>query len=101
MAPDAWAAPEEAQLRSISGLESLACGTPAVVSRTSALAEIVTSDSGALADNDPAAIAQAARDIAGRPERHRRVCARDRAEMFTWQRSATGMLTSLDLGRAS
>jgi alpha-1,6-mannosyltransferase len=66
-----------------------------VVSRTSALTEIVTADSGALADNDPVAFAHAIRDLVGRPERHRRVSARHRAEMFTWQRSAAGMLTTL------
>ncbi|MGB9303672.1 MAG: alpha-(1-2)-phosphatidylinositol mannosyltransferase, partial [Mycobacterium sp.] len=28
------------------------------------------------------------------PERHRRSAARRRAEMFTWQRAAAGMLTT-------
>jgi alpha-1,6-mannosyltransferase len=69
-----------------------------VVSRTSALTEIVTADSGALADNDPMAIAQAVRAIVGRPEHDRRSCARRRAEMFTWQRAAAGMLTTLGAG---
>jgi len=64
------------------------------VSRTSALSEIITADSGALADNHPVAFANAVRDLVGRPERDRRVCARHRAEMFTWQRSAAGMLTT-------
>ena len=79
----------------LAALEALACGTPAVVSRTSALGEIITPDSGALADNNPVAIAEAVRTIASRPEAHRRECARRRAEMFTWQRAAVGMLTTL------
>jgi hypothetical protein len=59
------------------------------------MTEIITADSGALADNDPMAIAQAVRAMVSRPERERRRSARHRAEMFTWERSATGMLTTL------
>src|SRR6201998_353435 len=79
----------------LAALESLACGTPAVVSRTSALTEIVTPDSGALADNDPFAIARAVGTVVNRPEHHRRSSARRRAENFTWERAAAGMLASL------
>jgi alpha-1,6-mannosyltransferase len=67
-----------------------------VVSRTSALTEIITPDSGALADNDPFAIARAVGTIVSRPEHHRRSSARRRAEDFTWQRAAAGMLASLE-----
>jgi alpha-1,6-mannosyltransferase len=73
----------------------LACGTPAVVSRTSALAEILTSDSGAAADNDPRAMVHAVASIIDRPERLRRDNARLRAEDFPWPRSAAGMLSAL------
>jgi hypothetical protein len=59
------------------------------------MTEIITPDSGALADNDPMAIAQAVRATVSRPERERRMSARHRAEMFTWERSAEGMLTTL------
>lgn len=92
---DVALAPGPHETFGLAALESLACGTPAVVSRTSALSEIVTADSGALADNDPSAMADAVRDIVNRPERQRRVGARHRAEMFTWQRAAAGMLTTL------
>jgi alpha-1,6-mannosyltransferase len=92
---DVALAPGPHETFGLAALESLACGTPAVVSRTSALGEIITSDSGALADNNPAAIADAVRVIVSRPEEHRRACARQRAEMFTWQRAAIGMLTTL------
>jgi alpha-1,6-mannosyltransferase len=92
---DVALAPGPHETFGLAALESLACGTPAVVSRTSALGEIITADSGALADNDPASIADAVAAIVSRPEEHRRVGARRRAEMFTWQRAAVGMLTTL------
>jgi len=92
---DVALAPGPHETFGLAALESLACGTPAVVSRTSALGEIITSDSGALADNNPMAIAEAVRAIVSRPEGYRRACARQRAEMFTWQRAAVGMLTIL------
>jgi alpha-1,6-mannosyltransferase len=80
----------------LAALEALACGTPAVVSNTSALAEILTADSGACADNLPAAFASAVIDIMNRPEPARRISARRRAECFTWPQSAQGMLAALD-----
>jgi alpha-1,6-mannosyltransferase len=79
----------------LAALEALACGTPAVVSRTSALAEILTAEAGATADNDPDAIAHAVSAIIRRPEAQRRSSARRRAEEFTWPRAAAGMLTAL------
>ena len=55
---DVALAPGPHETFGLAALEALACGTPAVVSRTSALTEILTSDSGACADNDPRAIAR-------------------------------------------
>ena len=78
--------------------EALACGTPAVGSRTSALAEILTPDSGATADNHADAIAAAVGTVLTRPEHLRRHSARRRAEHFTWPRAAAGMLTALGAG---
>lgn len=72
---DVALAPGPHETFGLAALESLACGTPAVVSRTSALTEIITADSGACADNRPEAIAHAVRTIVSRPERHRRRCA--------------------------
>jgi alpha-1,6-mannosyltransferase len=92
---DVALAPGPHETFGLAALESLACGTPAVVSRTSALGEIITADSGALADNNPAAIADAVTAVVSRPEDHRRACARRRAEMFTWHRAAVGMLSTL------
>jgi alpha-1,6-mannosyltransferase len=95
---DVAVAPGPHETFGLAALESLACGTPAVVSRTSALTEIITADSGALADNDPVAIARAVSAIVSRPEHDRRSGARRRAEMFTWQRAAARMLTTLSAG---
>ncbi|MBW0016656.1 MAG: glycosyltransferase [Mycobacterium sp.] len=92
---DITLAPGPHETFGLAALESLACGTPVVVSRTSALTEIISPDSGALADNDPRAIARAVTAVVSRPEHHRRRCARRRAEMFTWQRTAAHMLTTL------
>ncbi|MEI7714945.1 MAG: glycosyltransferase [Mycobacterium sp.] len=93
---DVTLAPGPHETFGLAALESLACGTPAVVSRTSALTEIVTADSGASADNHPAAIAHAVGAVVSRPEYRRRTSARRRAEDFTWCRAAAGMLASLD-----
>jgi alpha-1,6-mannosyltransferase len=92
---DVALAPGPHETFGLAALEALACGTPAVVSRTSALAEILTSDSGAAADNDPMAIAHAVTSIIDRPEPLRRSHARRRAEQFPWPRSAAGMLSAL------
>ena len=92
---DVALAPGPHETFGLAALEALACGTPAVVSRTSALREIVTSDSGAHAANDPGSIARGVVDIIGRPLRQRRRDARRRAEHFTWPRAADGMLAIL------
>ncbi|MGA9375654.1 MAG: glycosyltransferase [Mycobacterium sp.] len=92
---DVALAPGPHETFGLAALEALACGTPAVVSRTSALAEILTADSGATADNDPASIARAVTSVISRPEGPRRISARRRAEQFTWPQSAAGMLDVL------
>ena len=92
---DVTLAPGPHETFGLAALESLACGTPAVVSRTSALTEIITPDSGASAENHPEAIARAVGRVISLPEFHRRICARRRAEEFTWQRAAAGMLATL------
>ncbi|KWX64092.1 glycosyltransferase [Mycobacterium sp. NAZ190054] len=92
---DVALAPGPHETFGLAALEALACGTPAVVSRTSALAEILTHDSGATADNDARSIAGAVGTVLTRPEYQRRDSARRRAEQFTWPRSAAGMLGAL------
>ena len=91
---DVALAPGPHETFGLAALEALACGTPAVVSATSALREILTSDSGAWADNNPGAIAAAVTRLR-RPEHQRRLDARRRAERFTWPSAAHGMLTAL------
>ncbi|MGK2880014.1 MAG: glycosyltransferase [Mycobacterium sp.] len=98
---DIAVAPGPHETFGLAALESLACGTPAVVSRTSALSEILTADSGATADNDGRSMAAAVATVIGRPERMRRVGARQRAEEFTWPRAAQGMLHALGQGPAA
>ncbi|MBO0676048.1 glycosyltransferase [Mycolicibacterium sp. S2-37] len=92
---DVALAPGPHETFGLAALEALACGTPAVVSRTSALAEILTEDSGAAADNDPDAIAEAVGNVISLPETLRRTNARRRAEQFTWPRAAKGMLSAM------
>jgi alpha-1,6-mannosyltransferase len=94
-AADVALAPGPHETFGLAALEALACGTPAVVSKTSALGEILTTDSGAAVDNDAGAIAAAVTTIIGRPESQRRDGARLRAEHFTWPRAAAGMLSAL------
>jgi alpha-1,6-mannosyltransferase len=95
---DVALAPGPHETFGLAALEALACGTPAVVSRTSALAEILTAESGAAADNDPDAIACAVTSIISRPETLRRNDARRRAELYPRPRAATGMLSALGAG---
>lgn len=92
---DVALAPGPHETFGLAALEALASGTPAVVSRTSALAEILTADSGATADNDPDAIAAAVGMVIRTPEQLRRHNARLRAEQFTWPRAAAGMLGAM------
>ncbi|BBZ04376.1 GDP-mannose-dependent alpha-(1-6)-phosphatidylinositol dimannoside mannosyltransferase [Mycolicibacterium chitae] len=96
---DVVLAPGPHETFGLAALEALACGTPAVVSRTSALTEILCAASGASADNHPAALAAAVTALIDRPERHRRLAARRRAECFTWSSAAAGMLSALGAGR--
>lgn len=96
---DVALAPGPHETFGLAALEALACGTPAVASRTSALAEILTAESGAAADNDPGSIAAAVTAVIGRPESARRISARRRAEQFPWPASAEGMLSALSAHR--
>ncbi|CAN5787057.1 glycosyltransferase [soil metagenome] len=98
---DVALAPGPHETFGLAALEALACGTPAVVSRTSALREILTVESGACADNNPGAIAAAVTSVMGRPVRQRREDARLRAERFTWPSAAEGMLSALGLAPAN
>jgi alpha-1,6-mannosyltransferase len=73
-------------------LEALASGTPVVTADRGGARELVDAASGAWNTPDPAALADAVLDVAGRPERRRRTAARHRAEQFPWSRSVERML---------
>ncbi len=92
---DVSLAPGPHETFGLAALEALAAGTPVVASRSSALADIVTADCGAIADDDPAAFATAVTDILARPPATRRRAARHRAEQFTWGRAVSAMLKIL------
>ncbi|MEV0244991.1 glycosyltransferase [Nocardia sp. NPDC050712] len=79
----------------LAALEALAAGTPVVASRSSALADILTADCGAVAADDPTAFAHAVTTVLALPPRDRRKAARTRAEQFTWPRAVAGMLAVL------
>lgn len=78
-------APGPIETFGLAALEALASGTPVVGSSTSALAEIVTEDAGAVADPDPSALADAVCSVLERDEHGRRAAARARAVQFSWQ----------------
>jgi glycosyltransferase involved in cell wall biosynthesis len=71
-------------------VEAMACGAPVVVSRTTALPEVV-GDAGVLVDPlDPGAIRDGLAALLDDPERRRALSAagRARAGVFSWQRTA-------------
>lgn len=92
---DVCVAPGPAETFGLSALEALACGTPVVVSASSALPEVVGA-AGAAAVDTPKAFASAVRGLLAVPEPARRAEARARAEVFTWERSVTAFLQAHD-----
>ncbi|WP_327139588.1 glycosyltransferase [Nocardia sp. NBC_01327] len=92
---DVSLAPGPHETFGLAALEALAAGTPVVASRSSALADIVTADCGAVAADHPNAFARAVTDVLSRPLVQRRQAARTRAEQFTWPAAVSGMLDLL------
>jgi len=92
---DVALAPGPHETFGLAALESLASGTPVVVSRSSALVEIVRPGCGAAVADDPAAFAGGVQGLLAFSEYERRVLARARAEQFTWPAAVAGMLTAL------
>ncbi len=92
---DVCLAPGPAETFGLAALEAMACGTPVVVSASSALPEVIGS-AGAVAADDPEAFADAVRLLLGRPERERRESARARAECFGWPAAVGAFLAAHD-----
>lgn len=84
----------------LAALESLAVGTPVVVSETSALAQIVTPHCGGSSKNTADGFAAEIARVLELPADGRRIAARLRAEQFGWPASVSGMLSVLG-GRAA
>ncbi|MFI9789066.1 glycosyltransferase [Kitasatospora sp. NPDC051984] len=90
---DAAIAPGPVETFGLAALETLACGTPVAVSRSSALPRVVGRAGLAAADTGPG-FADAIRELLDRPEAERRAAARARAERFSWDAAVTAFLAA-------
>jgi alpha-1,6-mannosyltransferase len=88
---DVAIAPGPIETFGLAALETLASGTPVVVSAESALPEVI-GDAGLAVPGDGPAYADAVRMLLSRPEPVRRAAARAQAETFPWARSVEGFL---------
>ncbi|HEY6423708.1 MAG TPA: glycosyltransferase [Pseudonocardiaceae bacterium] len=94
---DVSLAPGPHETFGLAALEALASGTPVVVSRSSALSEIVRPACGAAVADHAPAFANAVSRLLDAPEPSRRAAARARAEDFPWPAAVTGMLVALQV----
>ncbi|MFJ7946763.1 glycosyltransferase [Streptomyces sp. NPDC096354] len=92
-AADLCLAPGPAETFGLSALEALACGTPVVASASSALPEVI-GEAGVAAADTGEAFAAAVQELLARPEAGRRAAARQRAELFGWDRSVAAFLAA-------
>jgi alpha-1,6-mannosyltransferase len=92
---DVVLAPGPHETFGLAALEALASGTPVVVSRSSALPEIVLPGCGSAVADDARAFADAIHRLLDSAEPSRRAAARARAEEFPWSAAVTGMLHAL------
>lgn len=74
-------------------LESLACGTPAVIARSGALPEVAGDAAAIVAPDDPVAMADAIESIAFQPDRRAELAVAGiaRARRFTWAATAAAV----------
>ncbi|MFI0513548.1 glycosyltransferase [Streptomyces sp. WSLK1-5] len=92
---DVSLAPGPAETFGLAALEAMACGTPVVVSASSALPEVIGS-AGAVAADRGEAFADAVDTLLARPEAERREIARARAECFGWDTAVRAFLAAHD-----
>lgn len=90
---DVCLAPGPAETFGLAALEAMACGTPVVVSASSALPEVIGT-AGAVAVDRGEAFADAVESLLARPEPARREAARARAERFGWGTAVEAFLTA-------
>lgn len=98
---DVALAPGPHETFGLAALESLAAGTPVVVSQSSALADIVTPACGGHFDDTAGGFASELERVLEIPARSRRTAARRRAEQFGWPASVDGMLAVFERGRVA
>jgi len=92
---DVAIAPGPHETFGLAALEALACGTPVVASRSSALAEIIRPGCGHAVTDDPASFARAVRHLSRGDRLGGRRAARVRAEQFDWPSSVDRMAAAL------
>ncbi|OPG07762.1 glycosyl transferase [Streptomyces sp. GKU 895] len=92
---DVCLAPGPAETFGLAALEAMACGTPVVVSASSALPEVIGA-AGAVAADHGAAFADAVEMLLDRPFDERRRAARARAECFGWGTAVEAFLAAHD-----
>ena len=90
---DVAIAPGPIETFGLAALEAMACGTPVVVDRHSALPEVV-GDAGVAVSGEGAAFASGIADLLASPAPQRRHAARARAEQFGWPASVAGFLAA-------
>ncbi|MDX3381765.1 glycosyltransferase [Streptomyces niveiscabiei] len=92
---DVCLAPGPAETFGLAALEAMACGTPVVVSASSALPEVI-GGAGAVAADRGEAFADAVESLLARREEERRGEARARAECFGWEGAVDAFLAAHD-----
>ncbi|GIH08582.1 GDP-mannose-dependent alpha-(1-6)-phosphatidylinositol dimannoside mannosyltransferase [Rhizocola hellebori] len=86
---DLTLAPGPIETFGLAALEALACGTPTVVSSSSALPAVIGQAGAAVAGED---LSGGVYELLARPEPQRRAAARARAETFGWDAAVSGFL---------
>ncbi|MFJ9776060.1 glycosyltransferase [Kitasatospora sp. NPDC101157] len=90
---DVVLAPGPVETFGLAAMEALACGTPVVVSRSSALPGLIGLAGVAAADTG-AGFAGAVRQLLARPEEARRTAARAQAERYGWPAAVAAFLAA-------